>query len=55
MQPGYPIKTASGTNVIITVKEYEQLKRDQAFLECLHAAGVDNWCGYDAAQEMMED
>jgi len=39
----------------ITVEEYEELKRDQDFLNCLAAAGVDNWEGYEYAQELMDD
>ena len=40
--------------VTISRAEYDRLKVDQEFLECLQAAGVDNWSGYDYAQEMME-
>ena len=32
-----------------------ELKRDQDFLNCLAAAGVDNWEGYEYAQELMDD
>ena len=35
--------------------EYEQLKKDQEWLRCLEAAGVDNWSGYDYAHEMLEE
>jgi hypothetical protein len=41
--------------VTISKKEYEQLQRDQRFLECLRGAGVDNWEGYDCAREMMNE
>jgi hypothetical protein len=41
--------------ITITVEEYEELKRDQDFLNCLAAAGVDNWEGYEYAQELMDD
>lgn len=34
------------------VKDLE--KRDH-FLECLEAAGVDNWDGFDYAHEMMSE
>lgn len=42
-------------NVTITAEEYNQLLADRAMLECLEACGVDNWCGYDAAQQLYED
>jgi hypothetical protein len=41
--------------ITITMEEYEELKRDQDFLNCLAAAGVDNWEGYEYAQELMDD
>ena len=41
--------------VSITKKEYDELKKDSAFLACLEGAGVDNWCGYDDAREMMTE
>jgi hypothetical protein len=41
--------------VTISKKEYEELQRDQWFLECLRGAGVDNWEGYDCAIEMMNE
>ena len=34
--------------------EYENLIQSDDFLRALQAAGVDNWDGYDLAQEMME-
>jgi hypothetical protein len=34
--------------------EYDQLVSDQKFLEALIALGVDNWEGYEQAQESME-
>ncbi len=33
----------------------EELKRASSFLECLRAAGVDNWDGYEYAQEMFSE
>ena len=41
--------------VTISVKEYEQLKEDSKFLNCLISAGVDSWDGYSYAQEMLDD
>lgn len=34
---------------------YEQLVRDSAFLDALRDAGVDNWYGYDYAQQLFEE
>lgn len=39
----------------ITKDEYEQLKKDSAFLDALRGAGVDNWEGYELAQESLEE
>jgi len=41
--------------VTITVKEYQSLKESEWELTCLENAGVDNWSGYEYAQELMED
>lgn len=41
--------------VTITEEEYDQLFEDSRFLEALRAAGVDNWNGYEVAQEMIEE
>ena len=35
--------------IVISKKEYEQLKDESAFLAALRSAGVDNWGGYDYA------
>lgn len=35
--------------------QMEKYDEDIAFLECLRAAGVDNWEGYDEAQKMMRE
>lgn len=34
-------------------EELESVQEDAEFLNCLRAAGVDNWDGYSEAQEMM--
>lgn len=46
----------------LTQEQYEELKenleelqKEVKFLDCLSAAGVDNWDGYSYAQELMED
>ena len=36
-------------------EEVNDLREDSEFLQCLMGAGVDNWDGYEAAQEMMEN
>lgn len=41
--------------VTITKAEYDELLHDSDFLMCLRAAGVDNWCGYSDAHDMMEE
>ncbi len=41
--------------VEITRTEYNELLEDKKFLEALQAAGVDNWEGYEEAQQMMEE
>ena len=43
----------SEETITISKKEYEQLQKDQWFLQCLQGAGVDNWEGYDYAIEML--
>jgi hypothetical protein len=34
--------------------DLDQLFEDSQFLAALHAAGVDNWDGYDEAQNIVE-
>lgn len=41
--------------VTITRKEYERLLDSEHKLECLDAAGVDNWGGYGDAMEMYQE
>ena len=41
--------------VTISKEEYDQLIKDQEFLEALRGAGVDNWEGYDYAIEIMKE
>ena len=36
-------------------QEFETIKRDFAFLSCLRDAGVDNWSGYDYANQLFYD
>lgn len=37
----------------ISEKEHQELVSDQILLQCLQAAGVDSWEGYDQVIEMM--
>lgn len=39
--------------VTISKEEYDKLLEDSIFLNCLERAGVDNWDGYEVAQEYM--
>lgn len=41
--------------ITITKKEYDALKEDEALLDALRAAGVDNWDGWDFAHEMLNE
>lgn len=41
--------------ITITVSQYEQLLKDQLWLQCLEEAGVDNWQGYDIAREIFRE
>ena len=36
------------------LEEYRKKCEEIDFLDCLRAAGVDNWNGYSDAQEMLE-
>ena len=42
-------------SIVIQKKRYEELLESEEFLGCLQAAGVDNWEGYEQAQEILED
>lgn len=41
--------------VTITRQEYEQLLKDQLWLQCLDEAGVDNWGGIDVAFDLRRE
>jgi hypothetical protein len=42
--------------ITITLSEYQQLRKDSDFLNCLDACGVDNWQpGYSDAWTMMNE
>lgn len=42
-------------NITISVKRYNELVEAEAFLNRLFAAGVDNWEGYDEAQDSEDE
>ena len=41
--------------VTISKSRYDSLLDAERWVECLNAAGVDNWEGYAMAQEMCSD
>ena len=48
-------RTITEETITIEKSEYLQLLKDSRWLECLNAAGVDNWQGIDVAQEMWRE
>jgi len=40
---------------VITEDRLNELLRKEEWLNCLVAAGVDNWVGYESAQEMYNE
>lgn len=44
---------------VILITKHEQrigkLEEDSIFLNCLRNAGVDNWCGFEFAQEDYQE
>lgn len=45
---------AENETVTLTKAEYERMLERLEWLDCLEAAGVDNWEGYDIALEMLD-
>ena len=41
--------------VTISKEEYDELISDQKFLYCLQDAGVNNWEGYEIAQDALNE
>lgn len=41
--------------ITISQEKYDELISDHLFLNCLIAAGVDNWEGYDLAVEEYQE
>lgn len=48
-------KNMNEETVTISKEEYESLKEDARWLQCLENAGVDNWEGYDYARELWRE
>ena len=46
---------ADKETVTISKEEYNELCEDSQLLCALHAAGVDNWDGWDLAREIMKE
>ena len=41
--------------ITILKSEYDRLTEDQRWLRALEGAGVDNWEGFDIAQDYLEE
>jgi len=41
--------------ITISKREYTRLIRSEAWIIALESAGVDNWDGYEQAQEAMKE
>lgn len=41
--------------ITISKKQYDHLIERVSWLDCLEAAGVDNWCGFEHAQTMRDE
>jgi hypothetical protein len=44
-----------GETIEILRAEYDALVEQVEWLDCLNAAGVDNWEGYDYARELWRE
>lgn len=55
------IQTAIDSNLITPeqketlIKEYGELSDAQIKLSALECAGVDNWCGYSVAMDLLQE
>ena len=45
----------SKETVTITKEKYDYLVESYQWLCALESAGVDNWCGYDHAKEILKE
>ena len=41
--------------ITIPKKKYDELVQRERWLSALEGAGVDNWCGYGIAHELLEE
>lgn len=48
------MNTTKENQVTLSSEEYESLLQDRKTLYALHAAGVDNWEGYEMALDELE-
>lgn len=49
------VMTQRGVMVQVPLKDFQQFVEDSNFLAALYAVGVDNWEGYDEAQNFLEE
>lgn len=49
------MKETKEETVTIPKENYDALCEDSDFLEALRSAGVDNWEGYEIAQEIFQE
>ena len=55
MKDEYPVSSANLMDAgLYLASEIEALQYKSGFLDQLHDAGVDNWQGYEIAQQAME-
>jgi len=54
---GYENMTKEELLVVIQRQssKISELQESQDWLDCLEAAGVDNWCGYEYAQDIARE
>jgi len=50
------VETKDGPTMVLVEKgEYEELLRLEEWMFALESAGIDNWDGYDVAQDILEE
>lgn len=49
------MSTPENDKIEISKEEYEKLKENDRWLTCLNNAGVDNWDGIEAAQDILDE
>jgi PHD/YefM family antitoxin component YafN of YafNO toxin-antitoxin module len=48
-------KTGDKSTVVIPTEDYDKMIARLDWLDCLEAAGVDSWDGYDTARQMFAE